>query len=94
MAAGIRHGPKHIEVGADLTDSNRRVYAVGDAAGGLFTHQASYHARLVLQQILFRLPGRERTAIVPQVIFTAPNGAGGLTEERARETAQGAEPFA
>jgi pyruvate/2-oxoglutarate dehydrogenase complex dihydrolipoamide dehydrogenase (E3) component len=90
-AAGIRHGPKHVEVGADLRTSNRRVYAVGDAAGGLFTHQASYHARLVLQQILFRLPGRERTTIVPQVIFTAPELAQvGLTEERARETARGA----
>lgn len=90
-AAGIRHCPKHVEVGADLRTSNRRVYAVGDAAGGLFTHQASYHARLVLQQILFRLPGRERTTIVPQVIFTAPELAQvGLTEERARESARGA----
>lgn len=93
-AAGIRHCPKHVEVGADLRTSNRRVYAVGDAAGGLFTHQASYHARLVLQQILFRLPGRERTTIVPQVIFTAPELAQvGLTEERARESARGQEPF-
>ncbi|PST27357.1 dihydrolipoamide dehydrogenase [Mesorhizobium plurifarium] len=90
-AAGIRHGQKHIEVGADLRTSNRRVYAVGDAAGGLFTHQASYHARLVLQQIIFRLPARERPAIVPRVVFTAPELAQvGLTAERAQEIAPGA----
>ncbi|RVQ43705.1 dihydrolipoamide dehydrogenase [Sinorhizobium medicae] len=90
-AAGIRHDPKRIEVGPNLRTSNRRVYAIGDAAGGLFTHQASYHARLVLQQILFRLPAREKPSIVPRVIFTEPELAQvGLTEERAREAAPGA----
>ncbi len=83
--AGIRHDAKHIEVGADLRTSNRRVYAIGDAAGGQFTHQASYHARLVLQQILFRLPAREKSDVVPRVIFTDPELAEvGLTERQAR----------
>lgn len=87
-AAGIRHDASRIEVGADLRTSNRRVYVIGDAAGGLqFTHAASYHARLVLQQILFRLPARERRSIVPRVTFTAPELAqAGLTEREARET--------
>jgi pyruvate/2-oxoglutarate dehydrogenase complex dihydrolipoamide dehydrogenase (E3) component len=86
-AAGIRHDAKRIEVGAGLRTSNRRVYAIGDAAGGLqFTHVASYHARLVLQQILFRLPARERRDIVPRVTFTDPELAqAGLTEREARE---------
>ncbi|HXV30079.1 MAG TPA: FAD-dependent oxidoreductase [Sinorhizobium sp.] len=86
-AAGIRHDAKRIEVGANLRTSNRRVYAIGDAAGGLqFTHVASYHARLVLQQILFRLPAREIRDIVPRVTFTDPELAQvGMTERDARE---------
>ncbi len=86
-AAGIRHDARRIEVGADLRTSNRRVYAIGDAAGGLqFTHAASYHARLILQQILFRLPAREIRAMIPRVTFTDPELAqAGLTEEEARE---------
>jgi len=85
-AAGIRHDAERIHVGADLRTSNRRVYAIGDAAGGLqFTHAANYHARLVLQQILFRLPGRETRKIVPRVTFTDPEIAQvGATEEEAR----------
>ncbi|OAP41215.1 dihydrolipoamide dehydrogenase [Sinorhizobium glycinis] len=85
-AAGIRHDAGQIHVGADLRTSNRRVYVVGDAAGGLqFTHAANYHARLVLQQILFRLPAREIRDIVPRVTFTDPEIAQvGPTEDEAR----------
>ncbi|TCN36263.1 dihydrolipoyl dehydrogenase family protein [Sinorhizobium americanum] len=85
-AAGIRHDAQRIFVGADLRTSNRRVYVIGDAAGGLqFTHAANYHARLVLQQILFRLPTREIRDIVPRVTFTDPEIAQvGPTEEEAR----------
>ncbi|MCZ4090475.1 dihydrolipoyl dehydrogenase family protein [Sinorhizobium psoraleae] len=86
-AAGIRHDAKGIAVGADLRTSNRRVYAIGDATGGLqFTHVASYHARLVPQQILFRMPAREDRDIVPRVTFTDPELAQvGLGEAEARE---------
>ncbi|MGF6172938.1 dihydrolipoyl dehydrogenase family protein [Ensifer sp. 4252] len=86
-AAGIDHNAKGIEVGPNLRTSNRRVYAIGDAAGGLqFTHVASYHARLVLQQMLFRLPARDDRAIVPKVTYTDPEIAEvGLSEAEARE---------
>ena len=37
--------------------TNRRVYAIGDVAGGpQFTHVANYHAGLVIRNALFRLP--------------------------------------
>ena len=87
-AAGIRHEAQRIFVGADLRTSNRRVYVIGDAAGGLqFTHAANHHARLVLQQILFRMPAREVRGIVPRVTFTDPEIAQvGPTEEEARAT--------
>ncbi|OCP38025.1 dihydrolipoyl dehydrogenase family protein [Ensifer sp. LC163] len=86
-AAGVDYSDKGIEVGPDLRTSNRRVYAIGDAAGGLqFTHVASYHARLVLQQMLFRLPARENRAIVPRVTYTDPEIAEvGLSEAEARQ---------
>lgn len=86
-AAGIDHSARGIEVGSNLRTSNRRVYAIGDAAGGLqFTHVASYHARLVLQQLLFRLPAREDRTIVPRVTYTDPEIAEvGLSEAQARD---------
>ncbi|MDP9628588.1 UNVERIFIED_ORG: pyruvate/2-oxoglutarate dehydrogenase complex dihydrolipoamide dehydrogenase (E3) component [Ensifer adhaerens] len=86
-AAGIDHNAKGIEVGPNLRTSNRRVYAIGDVAGGLqFTHVASYHARLVLQQMLFRLPAREDRTIVPKVTYSDPEIAEvGLSETEARE---------
>jgi len=47
-----------------LRSTNRRVYAIGDVAGGLqFTHVAGYHAGLVLRPLLFRLSARENRTI-------------------------------
>ncbi|OCW58404.1 dihydrolipoyl dehydrogenase family protein [Hoeflea olei] len=83
--AGIKHDRRGIKVGANLRSSNRRVYAIGDVAGGLqFTHVAGYHAGLVVQQILFRLPAREDRSLIPRVTYTAPELAHvGLGEEEA-----------
>ena len=55
--AGIAYDRKGIQVDRRLRTTNRRVYAVGDVAGGLqFTHVANYHAGIVLRNVLFRLP--------------------------------------
>lgn len=66
--------------------SNRRVYAVGDAAGGMqFTHLAGYHAGLAIRSALFRLPVATRDDHIPRVTFTDPEIAHvGLTETEAR----------
>lgn len=84
--AGVRYDAKGVKVGPNLKTTNRRVFAIGDVAGGLqFTHVASYHASLVIQQILFRTPAREDAAMIPRVTFTDPELAHvGLTEEQAR----------
>ncbi|MCA1244221.1 FAD-dependent oxidoreductase [Stappia stellulata] len=84
--AGIAHTRAGITVGADLRTSNKKVYAIGDIAGGLqFTHVAGYHAGIVIRAILFRLPARENRAIIPWVTFTDPEiGHVGLTEAEAR----------
>jgi pyruvate/2-oxoglutarate dehydrogenase complex dihydrolipoamide dehydrogenase (E3) component len=85
QAAGVTHDRRGVTVDARLRSSNRRVYAVGDAAGGLqFTHLAGYHAGIVIRQALFGLPARA-TAPIPRVTFTDPELAQvGLTEAEAR----------
>ena len=84
-AAGVEHDRRGIKVGRNLRSSNKRVYAIGDVAGGLqFTHVAGYHAGLVVQQILFRLPARENRDIIPWATYTDPELAHvGLSEEEA-----------
>ncbi|MBI2585116.1 MAG: FAD-dependent oxidoreductase [Rhodospirillales bacterium] len=86
--AGIRYSPKGIEVDARLRTSNKRVFAIGDVAGGLqFTHVAGYHAGIVIKNALFRLPAKVDTRAVPWVTFTTPELAQvGLTEAEAGKT--------
>lgn len=85
--AGIDHDKKGVKVNRTLRTSNRRVYAIGDVAGGLqFTHVAGYHAGLVVQSILFRVPGKERRDLVPWATYTDPELAHvGMTEDEARK---------
>jgi pyruvate/2-oxoglutarate dehydrogenase complex dihydrolipoamide dehydrogenase (E3) component len=86
-AAGIAHDVLGITVDAGLRTSNRRVYAIGDAVGGLqFTHVAGYHAGLVIRSALFRLPVRVSSAAIPWVTYTEPELAHvGLAEAAARQ---------
>jgi pyruvate/2-oxoglutarate dehydrogenase complex dihydrolipoamide dehydrogenase (E3) component len=85
-AAGIKYTAKGVAVGKDLKSSNKRVYAIGDVAGGpQFTHAANYHAGLIIRNALFRLPVRARDDALPRVTFTDPELAQvGLTEVQAR----------
>ena len=86
--ASIRYDRKGIKVKSDLRTTNRRVYAIGDVAGGLqFTHVAGYHAGLVIRGILFRLSAKPDNRIIPWATYTDPELANvGLTEEQARES--------
>jgi pyruvate/2-oxoglutarate dehydrogenase complex dihydrolipoamide dehydrogenase (E3) component len=90
-AAGVAHTPKGVTVDARLRSTNRRVYAVGDAAGGLqFTHVAGWHAGIVIRQTVLGLPARANPRAIPRVTYTDPELAHvGLTEAEAR-TAHGA----
>jgi pyruvate/2-oxoglutarate dehydrogenase complex dihydrolipoamide dehydrogenase (E3) component len=85
-AAGVDHTPKGITVGANLRSSNRRVYALGDAAGGMqFTHLAGYHAGIVVRQIVLGLPAKATMRAMPWATYTDPELAQvGLTEAEAR----------
>lgn len=68
--------------------SNRRVYAIGDAAGGLqFTHVAGYHAGVIIRSMLFGLPSKAKTSHIPWVTYTDPELAQvGPIEDEARKT--------
>lgn len=86
-AGGIAYTKRGITVDQSLRSSNRKVYAAGDIAGGLqFTHVAGYHAGLVIRNMLFRLPVKNRADIIPWVTYTDPELAHvGLTETEARK---------
>ena len=85
--AGIRQDRAGIVVNKGLKTTNRRVYAIGDVAGGAqFTHLANHEAGLVIRNAFFRLPVRINEHIVPRVTFTDPELAHvGLTEVDARD---------
>lgn len=84
--AGIKHD-RAIDVDAGLRTSNRRVYAIGDVAGGLqFTHVAGYHAGVIIRSMLFGLPAKTRSDHIPWATYTDPELAQvGLTESEARD---------
>jgi pyruvate/2-oxoglutarate dehydrogenase complex dihydrolipoamide dehydrogenase (E3) component len=86
-AAGIEFSPKGVKTDARLRTTNRRVFAVGDVAGGpQFTHIAGYHAGIAIRNILFRLPAKVDYSALPWVTYTNPELAHvGLTESQARE---------
>jgi pyruvate/2-oxoglutarate dehydrogenase complex dihydrolipoamide dehydrogenase (E3) component len=86
-AAGIKADANGIIVDRRQRTSNRKVYAVGDVAGGpRFTHVASYQASIVVRNALFRMRPKADYTIVPHVTFTDPEIAHvGLTEAMARK---------
>ncbi len=78
---------KGVKVDRSLRTTNRRVFAIGDVAGGRqFTHVAGYQAGVVLRQVVLGLPARERTDHIPAVTYTDPELAQiGPTEAEARK---------
>jgi pyruvate/2-oxoglutarate dehydrogenase complex dihydrolipoamide dehydrogenase (E3) component len=81
-AAGITFNASGVTVNSQMRTSNKKVYAIGDAAGGPhFTHAASYHAHLVVKNALFRLPAKVDPTAIPRVTFSDPELAHvGLSE--------------
>jgi pyruvate/2-oxoglutarate dehydrogenase complex dihydrolipoamide dehydrogenase (E3) component len=81
-AAGIKFEKGGITVDSGLRTSNKKVFAIGDVAGGpQFTHIANYHAGIVLRRALFRLPAKVDRKLFSWVTFTEPELAhAGLSE--------------
>lgn len=76
----------HILVDSRMRTANKKIFAIGDVAGGpQFTHAAGYHAGLVIRNILFFLPAKVNHAALPRVTYTNPELASvGLSEAEAR----------
>lgn len=86
-AAGVLMENGKLRLDARLRTTNKRVFAAGDAAGGLqFTHVAGDHASTLIRNILFKVPARRRDGIAPRVTYCAPEIASvGISEAEARE---------
>ncbi len=86
-AAGVETNRTGVKVDAALKTTNRKVYAIGDAAGGLqFTHVAGYQAGIVVRSALFGLPAKAATKHIPWATYTDPElAAVGMTEAEARK---------
>lgn len=89
--AGVEYGPRGIKVDARLRSSNRKIFAIGDIAGGpQFTHIAGYHAGIFVRNALFGLPAKADYKTLPWVTYLDPEVAHvGLTEAAAREQHKG-----
>jgi pyruvate/2-oxoglutarate dehydrogenase complex dihydrolipoamide dehydrogenase (E3) component len=85
--AGVAYSRKGIEVDARLRTSNKRIFAIGDVAGGYqFTHMAGYHAGIVIRNALFKLPAKVKYSAVPWVTYSDPELAHvGMGEAAARD---------
>lgn len=85
-AAAIKYDKHGIKVNGALKTSNRRVFAIGDIAGGpQFTHVANYHAGIIIRRVVFRLSAKVDYSALAWATFTDPELAQvGLTEEEAR----------
>lgn len=85
-AAGVAWDARGVTVDARLRSSNRRIYAVGDAAGGpQFTHVAGWQAGIVIRQAVLGLPAKADPRAIPRVTYCDPELAQvGLTEAEAR----------
>lgn len=84
--AGVEYERSGIKVDARLRTTNKKIFAIGDVAGGLqFTHVAGYHAGIVIRNILFKLPAKADHSSIPWATYTDPELAHvGETEEQAR----------
>lgn len=87
--AGIRRSKDdatQLQLTPGLRTSNRRVFAVGDVAGGeQSVHLARQQGEQIAASVLFYRPVRQDAALVPRVTYTDPEIAEiGLTEAEAR----------
>lgn len=71
--ANISHSSRGIIVDNRLRTNYKNIYAIGDITGGYqFTHVAGYHAGIIIQNILFKLPAKVDYSSLPWSIYTTP----------------------
>ena len=71
--AGVTFTDKGISVDDRLRTANKRIYAIGDVAGGAqFTHVAGDHASTIIRNVLFKMPAKRQDALAPRVTYCDP----------------------
>lgn len=85
--AGVEFDRRGIKTDSRLRSTNRKIYAIGDIAGGpQFTHIAGYHAGIVVRNALFRMRAKVDYSALPWVTYTDPELAHvGMKEDEARK---------
>ncbi len=85
--AGIEYDSKGIHVDKRLRTTNKKIFAIGDVARGYqFTHIANYHAGIVIQNALFKIPAKVNYSAIPWVTYTSPELAHvGCDEKTAKQ---------
>ena len=74
--AGVRYGPKGVEVNDRLQTTNPRVFAAGDICSRFkFTHAADAAARVVVQNALFFGRRSASALVIPWCTYTLPEVA-------------------
>jgi pyruvate/2-oxoglutarate dehydrogenase complex dihydrolipoamide dehydrogenase (E3) component len=86
-AAGVAVDRGRMVIDDALRTSQKHIYAIGDAAGGLqFTHLAEHHAGIVLRRALFHLFWVKPSSVLPWCTYTDPELARvGLLENEVKE---------
>ncbi|MCA9497294.1 MAG: FAD-dependent oxidoreductase, partial [Nanoarchaeota archaeon] len=74
--AGIDFNERGIKIDSRCRTSNKNIFAIGDVASGLqFTHFANHQGKVALTNIIFKLPLKYETKVIPRVTFTEPEVA-------------------
>ena len=83
--AGVDCHPRGIITDERLRTTNPKIYAIGDVASPYqFTHIATYHAGIVIRNILFKMRAKVNYKAIPWVTYTTPEMAHcGLTWQEA-----------
>ena len=90
-AAGIDYDKRGIVTDANLRTSNPDVFAAGDVAKGGLTHEAGYHAGVIILGSYFLPPVINKLfakadSVIPAAIYSEPELANiGMTEAEAKE---------
>lgn len=85
--AGVAFDKRRVATSPTLrSTTNTRVWALGDAAGGGFTHTAGWHASVWVRNVLFKARTQADAVAMPAAVYSDPEIAQiGLTEAQARE---------
>ncbi|MEM9705954.1 MAG: FAD-dependent oxidoreductase [Pseudomonadota bacterium] len=86
-AAGVAYTDKGIDTTDGLRTTNKRIYAIGDVAGGpQFTHMAGDHASTIVRRVLFKVPAKRNDGLSPHVTYCDPElAAVGLSAAEAED---------